>query len=113
MQSLRRTRSGGFGLEDALTLNELQKLKDSGRLSMVVRPVDSVFGDCPQLHIKEAYASLLENGNPILVDCTAEKQQHASGKWVRFYRQDNSFAGIYAYDNEKEKYMPVKMFLDR
>ena len=113
MQNLRRTRSGGFGLEDALTLNELQKLKDSGRLSMVVRPVDSVFGDCPQLHIKEAYASLLENGNPILVDCTAEKQQHASGKWVRFYRQDNSFAGIYAYDNEKEKYMPVKMFLDR
>ena len=113
MQSLRRTRSGGFSLEDALTLGELQKLKDAGRLSTVVRSVDSVFGDCPKLHIEEAYGLLLENGNPILTECTAEKEQYASGKWVRLYRQDDSFAGIYAYDKEKKKYMPVKMFLER
>lgn len=113
MQSLRRTRSGGFSLEDALTLGELQKLKDAGRLLTVVHSVDSVFWDCPRLHIEEAYGLLLENGNPILTECTAEKEQYAAGKWVRLYRQDDSFAGIYAYDNEKKKYMPVKMFLDR
>lgn len=113
MQSLRRTRSGGFSLEDAMTLGELQKLKDAGRLPTVVHSVDSVFGDCPRLHIEEAYDLLLENGNPILTECTVEKEQYAAGKWVRFYRQDDSFAGIYAYDKEKKKYMPVKMFLDR
>ena len=113
MQSLRRTRSGSFALEDALTLGDLQKLKDDGRLHTVVHPVDSVFGDCPKLHIEEVYSSLLENGNPILTEYTAEKEQYAAGKWVRLYRKDDSFAGIYAYDNEKKKYMPVKMFPDR
>lgn len=113
MQSLRRTQSGGFTLEDALTLGEVQKLKDAGMLHTVVRPVDSVFGDCPKLHIEEAHSLLLENGNPILTECTAEKERYDPGKWVRLYRKDDSFAGIYAYDNEKKKYIPVKMFLDR
>ena len=113
MQSLRRTAVGGFRLEDALTLGALQELKDAGRLTDVVRPVDSVFEDCPALHIGRDFGKLLENGNPIAPAQTAEQECHAAHRWVRFYRQDGSFAAIYAYQTEKQKYMPVKMFLDR
>lgn len=113
MQSLRRTKAGGFSLEEALTLGELQKLKDSGKLLEVFRPVDSVFEDCPALHVKAECGVLLENGNAIPVTASEEEKQYAPGRWVRFYRQAGSFAGIYAFDAEKRKYMPVKMFLDR
>ena len=65
------------------------------------------------LHIGQEYGMLLENGNAISPNQTAEGKLYESGCWVRFYRQDESFAGIYAYDSEKRKYMPVKMFLDR
>lgn len=113
MKSLRRTRAGGFALEEALTLEKLQQLKDGERLLEAVRPVDSVFTDCPILHIKKDVRALLENGNPIPPAFTEEKAQCEADRWVRFYFPDESFAGIYAYNMEKKKYMPVKMFLDR
>ena len=86
MQSLRRTRVGSFCISDALTLGELQGLKDEQRLGEALRPVDSVFAGCPALHVHSEHTGLLDNG---------------------------SFAGIYAYDPERRRYKPVKMFLEK
>lgn len=113
MQSLRRTAVGSFTLEDAVTLDRLQELRDGGRLTDVVRPMDSVFVNCPALHVRKDMGRLLENGNLIAPEQTAEQERYAPGEWVRFYRPDGSFAGIYAYQTEKGKYVPVKMFPDR
>lgn len=113
MQSLRRTRVGMFGLEHAVTLGQLQELKDTGRLSEAVRPVESCFPDCPVLHVSEDAARFLENGNAVYPDQTAEKRVHGSREWVRFHRPDGSFAGIYAYDETEQRYRPVKMFLEK
>lgn len=111
MQSLRRTAVGQFRLQDALTLGELQQLKEEGRLEKAVLPVDSVFAACPALHVTAETAGLLENGNALYPSQTREKVQYEQGQWVRMYRTDDSFTGIYAYDGEKEWYKPVKMFL--
>ena len=113
MKSLRRTKAGGFTLKEAFTLEQLQQLKDQGRLTDIVRPVDSVFEEFPLLHVDSGYEGLLENGNVLAPSQTVEGEVHAPGRWVRLYRQDGRFAGIYAYDREKMRYRPVKMFLDR
>lgn len=112
MESLARTRVGNFSLQEALTLGQLQELKDQGRLSEAVSPVESVFQSCPVLHVREDMSRLLDNGNALTVEQTAEKEQYASGRWVRVCRPDDRFAGIYAYDEGKGRYQPVKMFLD-
>lgn len=112
MESLVRTRVGEFSLKDALTLGQLQELKDQGRLSEAVSPVESVFLSCPVLHVREDMERLLDNGNALTVEQTAEKEQYAPGRWVRVCRPDDRFAGIYAYDEGKGRYQPVKMFLD-
>lgn len=111
MQSLRRTRVGDFRIEDAHGLRELQELKDEGRLSEILRPVDSVFADCPALHIREEFLRLLDNGNPFLPEQTQENEIYDSEGWVRIYRMDGSFAGIYAYEQGRGQYRPIKMFL--
>lgn len=111
MQSLRRTGVGRFRQESAVTLGELQRLKDEGRLEEALLPVDSVFEDCPALHVCAVNASLLDNGNAIRPAQTEEKTVYEPGQWVKFYRSDGSFAGIYAYDTGKQWYKPVKMFL--
>lgn len=111
MQSLRRTAVGKFRLEKALTLGDLQQMKDRGRLEEAVLPVDSVFEDCPALHVSGENLRLLDNGNALYPGQTEEKTQHEPGQWVRFYRADGSFAGIYAYDGQSRWYRPVKMFL--
>lgn len=129
MQRLTRTRAGGFRLEDAVTLAQLQQKKEEGKLSETVLPVDSVFTDCPALHVCEKYLKLLENGNFIAVEQTEERMVYPAGEWVRVYGKgafhgrnefregsvfrepEEEFAGIYTYDTERGCYKPVKMFL--
>ncbi len=113
MQSLRRTRVGVFGQDGAVTLEELQRLKDEGSLRSRVIPVDRMFADCPALHVSAQYAATLENGNPIDFSRMQESAEYGHGQWVRVYRQDGSFAAVYAADCEREMYRPVKMFLER
>ncbi len=112
MESLVRTRVGAFSLEEALTLDKLQKMKDQGMLEMAVRPVDSVFEHCPALHILEEYLRLPANGNAFLPQQTAEGRVYEEGAWVRVYEPGGRFIAIYAYDPALEGYKPVKMFLD-
>lgn len=112
MESLVRTRVGNFSMEEALTLTQLQDLKDQGRLSQAILPVESVFQNCPVLHVREDLVRLLENGNALTVEQTAEKERYTQGRWVRVCFPDNRFAGIYAYDEGKGRYQPVKMFLE-
>lgn len=113
MQKLERTRVGGFLLENARTLGQMQQLRDENRLQEAVLPVDSVFTDCPVLHMRGDSCRLVDNGNPFLANQTQEEEIHAPGRWVRVYRQDESFVGIYAWEPERERYKPVKMFLEK
>ncbi len=113
MQSLRRTRAGMFTLEQALTLGQLQKLRDEDRLCEALRPVESCFPSCPSMHVAFGYERLLENGNALPPEATLEKLVYGTGEWVKFYRTDESFAGIYAYDPAGRRYKPVKMFLEK
>ena len=113
MESLERIRAGGFSREDAWTLGEIQRRKDEGSLGETVLPVDSVFTDCPVLHVGGEFCRLLENGNVLLPEQTAERELYAPGRWVRVYRPDESFAGIYAWEERRKCYRPVKMFLEK
>lgn len=111
MGSLERTRVGGFRLEDARTLGQIQRLRDEGRLEEILLAVDSVFMDCPALHVLEEFRRLPDNGNAFLPEQTLERALHASGSWVRVYRMDGGFVGIYAYEAGGGCYRPIKMFL--
>ena len=104
MKSLERTRVGAFTLENAVTLGKLQQLKDAGKLTGVVLPVDRIFDECPKLHVTEEFVRLLDNGNAILQEQTEENIKYDNGRWIRFYRMDESFAGVYAYDSGKGRY---------
>ena len=112
MQSVVRTCVGHFKLQDAVTLKQLEKLRDEDRINEILLPVDQVFSECPALHIQEKWRKLLENGNAFYANQTVEKCSYPEGEWVRIYREDGSFAGIYAYEGARKWYKPVKMFLE-
>lgn len=63
MTGLVRTATGGFSLDQAYTLGQVQEMKDTGRLQETVLPVDSVFMQYPALVIKPAHQDRLYNGN--------------------------------------------------
>ena len=109
MQSLLRTKVGIFHADNAVTLTELEKLRDEGRLEEVLYPVESAFEECPSLHVQPQYQKLLDNGNAFYGNQTLEKTIYPEGKWVKVYG-DGRFFGVYAYEKETRRYKPVKMF---
>ena len=111
MQSLVRTRHSSFGLENALTLSQLQKLRNEGTLDSVIVPVDELFSDYPKVTVKEECMKALENGNILKGDSFVAQAREGFAKYIRVYKANGDFAGIYKYHEREAVYKPEKMFL--
>lgn len=110
MKSLLRTKVGSFSLDKAVTLKQLEELRDAEKIDEVLFAVDSTFIECPALHVLPEFMKLIDNGNAFYPKHTIEKKVYASQEWVRVYGGEK-FYGIYAYEKEMHRYKPIKMFL--
>ncbi len=111
MESLKRTRVGQFVIEDAITLSQLEALRDEERVGENVTTVDAFFGDLPAVHVKEEFTLLIENGNPIGRQQMMEPEHCKAGNRIRVYDSKGKFYGIYGYDEQRRRMKPWKMFL--
>lgn len=62
MESLVRTKSGGFSLEEAVTLCELERAVKEGREKALCRPVDSIFSGYPAIRLNAEQTFRMQNG---------------------------------------------------
>ena len=98
MQSLTRTRSGAFRIEEAITLEEARELAGSGGLTDRLLPADYALGHIPRADMPEKFRKLIANGAKMpLTDETASLKE---GESVRIYLE-GCFWGI-AARREKE-----------
>ena len=67
METLRRTGSSIFGIEDAITLSQLEKAVMEGRLDRVILPVDTVFTQYDPVIVDDEIKTRLKNGAPSMV----------------------------------------------
>lgn len=108
MESLVRTQAGFFRLEDAVTLAELEQLRDENRLDTCLVTLEQIFGNLPKVNTSPDADKLLHNGNRMKRRMFSSA---VSGDRIRVYDSQGVFAGIYEYDLEKKDYRPLKMFL--
>lgn len=107
MEELLRTKVGRFSLEESHTLGEVETAVKDGTIQDLIYPVEEVLADYPALYANAYGDRLLQNGNPLSEELVSP--QHKEG-WVRMYASDQTFTGIFEWDNRKKKYYPVKMF---
>lgn len=119
MQSLIRTRVGEFHLEDALTLSEIEEIRNQDNIQALYKPVESLFSNLKSFLVKEEFHKLLYNGNPMKLDFLqeeiSEEEQHSfeeSQESVRIFDANHQFIGIYTWNQEKEQFKPVKLFIE-
>ena len=83
MESLLRTRVDRFKLEDSLTLSQIEKLRDEGRVEEYVVPVEGVFLGLPALVTKPGEGDkLVHNGNPFTAELAEEMKHEMPDKSV-------------------------------
>lgn len=122
MESLLRTRVGSFALSDALTLAEIEASVKS--LTDGIPPeawetvkfpflhtVDSVFMQYEKAVVKKEFGKLLYNGNRMRQEMFSGYRREWEAQPIRVYDADGQFVGVYAYQNDRKDYKPLKVFM--
>lgn len=94
MTALRRTAACGFTLGDAVSLESLKALKDSGDFSAVLRPVEKLFETLPAFRVTQAQAQRYQNGGALDEKrCTRVAEKPAPGGLCTVYAGE-TFLGL-------------------
>ena len=62
MTTLRRTATLGYTIDQCYTLEQLQSLKDTGKLDTILLPVETAFSPYPQIILSDKQAKMFCNG---------------------------------------------------
>ena len=65
MESLLRTRVDRFEVKEALTLAQIEQVRDEQRLDDILYPVDEVFLQLPAVTVKNEFRKVIDNGNSL------------------------------------------------
>ena len=94
MAALRRTRSGRFTLQDALTFEEIAALLAENALETRVFPTETVFYDLPEVHLNEEGDIRASHGNFFAERHIASGQRPEEGDLCRIYDSTGRFCQI-------------------
>ena len=91
MTALRRTKANGFGIENAVTLEELADAAENGTLENLVIPVEKALEGYPVIKVSAAQAKRFSNGGEL--DLQRLKYPRMLG-YFRIYDPENRFIGL-------------------
>ena len=121
MSALERLRVSDFLLQDALTLSQVEELRNQGVLMDHLRSIDSVFPFYPQMVADQNIDRLLKNGNPFSIDdgrilASSDSSIVSIPEGLSFlyrvYDYERHFIGLYQKDESKGLMKPEKLFFD-
>ncbi|HAD08976.1 MAG TPA: tRNA pseudouridine(55) synthase TruB [Porticoccaceae bacterium] len=95
VSSLRRTAAGPFTLDDAVTLPQLEALREGKRgedLDFLLQPLDSAVGDCQAVELPENIAWYFRRGQPVTAPSVYRSAEE--GDIVRIFCDDGGFLGV-------------------
>lgn len=111
MVSLKRTKVGNFGIEDAYTLSQIEDMAKEGKLCEILLAVEKVFEKLPEIRVKETAMKALLNGNQLKKEEILMLSDEAlKAEEVRVYGADGRFYGVYGYQEGRKLFCPIKMF---
>lgn len=125
MQHLTRTRVGAFSLDTAITLSQVEELRDSGGLTEHIKSPEYIFRDLDSIHVRDEARKILENGNSFRADNVLsedpegvndteyEEEMFKEGNMFRVYSEDDTFFGIYRYSARKKTFDVDKFFYEK
>lgn len=111
MKSLVRIQAGAFSIESALTLDEVEKARDEGRLEDIILPIDTFLLKYPAVTVVPEFEKYLYNGNQLTLSMLTEKVQPSEEDGFRVYDTKEKLIGLYLYRADRKQLQPEKMFL--
>ncbi len=90
LTALRRTAANGFTLDDCISLDELEHLRDMGTVHERILPVDACLSAYPALTVTAAQSVRFQNGGELFLN----RIGNPKAGLYRVYAPDNRFLGL-------------------
>jgi tRNA pseudouridine55 synthase len=113
MKNLVRLRVGPFGIEDALTVPQLEEVARCGNWQQSLFPLDFVLLNFPVLIVKKEQQCSLIHGAPISIENDKKRTDTETGDLFRVYSEDGGFVGMVRHEKEDNRFHPEKIFLKK
>lgn len=110
MKSLIRVAVGGFQINEALKLADIERLNKEDDLMPYVIQVDEMFRHLTKVCVAKEFHKLIYNGNSFLKEHLKCNEEMAFTEQVRVYDEEDNFIGIYHFVPEENAFHPEKMF---
>lgn len=115
MERLLRVQTGGFRLQDALRLAEIERIAgnadpDGRQLADILLPADRVLKCYPRADALAGTKKILHNGGSLPAGRIRQKQELLPGLY-RMYDETGVFTGLFYFDEKTGLLRPKKMFL--
>ena len=107
METLLRTKVGRFTLDDAITLAQTEEAVKNGTIESKVLGIEEILAEYPRVCCTKEGDRLLANGNPLVQTLVDAEEKEG---WIRMCNSEGNFAGVYQWDEKRDRYFPVKMF---
>lgn len=109
LQSLRRTYSNGFSLDNSITLEEAAELAQNGRLEEKVISVEKVLEVYPAVTVSEAQAKRFRNGGALAL----KRIKGFSGSGLfRVYSPEKEFLGLGKTNEETDELDIARLYIE-
>ena len=110
LKELKRSEVNGYKAEDALRLDEVRELFESGLLGDRLIAMDSLLNRYRAVNLKPDKEKYLLNGNRLTEGAFEDAIQCDDGELVRVY-SNGRFMALYEYAEHESIFTPYKMFL--
>lgn len=104
MSDLTRIKSGGFNIDQTVTLADIQAAMDNGTIDALLNPIDIVLTQYPKIELTEKQWKGLQNGMWMRL---SEIDSSADTIAMRY---NNEIKALYSRHEDDNSYKPLKMF---
>ena len=107
MTALRRTRAGGFGIEECYTIRQVQDMMTSGTLESALLPTERLFEELPRVVLCDFDAHLYCNGVPLELE---KRGMGGISGDIAVYDRAGNFLGVSYMDEAENELKLRKLF---
>ena len=107
MTALRRTRAGGFGIEECYTIRQVQDMMTSGTLESALLPTERLFEELPRVVLCDFDAHLYCNGVPLELE---KRGWGGISGDIAVYDRCGKFLGVSYMDEAENELKLRKLF---
>ncbi len=112
MESLLRTETSGFTLENAITLDTLKQMAENGQVEKALLSMTEALSIYPKAIVSEKWKKMLYNGGKIYEHAYQCPQHLQVGDTVTVFDSNKNLVGLYEVQKEKELLLkPLKMLI--